>query len=184
MAPAFLTSPRNIAPVISRMRFEAIDNLRVNGTWITTQSAGNIDANNLFAGYSFGRTTLGIGHALLNAVDEDGSNNGTSTDHQKPAIAALSRVWQAERQRIQPGREWRLRLCAAPGAIWRRAGGLQLGLLRPYLGYRRFELGTVGSTSRDETQWLYSFTLANFGAVGDIRRTNSVFRDPTLPPAY
>ena len=52
------------------------------------------------------------------------------------------------------------------------------------VGYRRFELGTVGSTSRDETQWLYSFTLANFGAVGDIRRTNSVFRDPTLPPAY
>ena len=50
------------------------------------------------------------------------------------------------------------------------------------IGYRRFELGTVGSTSRDETQWLYSFTLANFGAVGDIRRANSVFRDPTLPP--
>ena len=52
------------------------------------------------------------------------------------------------------------------------------------LGYRRFELGNVGSTSRDETQWLYSFTLANFGNVGDIRRANSVFRDPTLPPAY
>jgi len=52
------------------------------------------------------------------------------------------------------------------------------------VGYRRFELGTIGSTSRDETQWLYSFTLANFGAVGDIRRSNSVFRDPTLPPAY
>ena len=29
MAPTFLTSPRNIAPIISRMRFEAIDNLRI-----------------------------------------------------------------------------------------------------------------------------------------------------------
>ena len=29
MAPTFLTSPRNIAPIASRMRFEAIDNLRV-----------------------------------------------------------------------------------------------------------------------------------------------------------
>ena len=47
-------------------------------------------------------------------------------------------------------------------------------------GYRRFELGSI----RDETQYLYSFTLANFGSVGDIRRSNSVFRDPTLPPAY
>jgi hypothetical protein len=47
-------------------------------------------------------------------------------------------------------------------------------------GYRRFQLGSV----RDETQYLYSFTLANFGSVGDIRRSNSVFRDPPLPPAY
>jgi len=52
------------------------------------------------------------------------------------------------------------------------------------LGYRRFELGTVGTTGRNETQWLYSFTLANFGGVGDIRRSNAVFRDPALPPAY
>ena len=52
------------------------------------------------------------------------------------------------------------------------------------LGYRRFQLGTLGTVSRDETQWLYSFTLANFGRVGDIRRSNSVFRDPTLPPVY
>jgi LPS-assembly protein len=44
------------------------------------------------------------------------------------------------------------------------------------LGYRRFQLGSVGSTSRDETQWLYSFTIADFGSVGDIRRTNSIFR--------
>jgi len=44
------------------------------------------------------------------------------------------------------------------------------------VGYRRFDLGSV----RNETQYLYSFTLANFGAVGDIRRANSPSR-PTLP---
>jgi len=48
------------------------------------------------------------------------------------------------------------------------------------VGYRRFALGSV----RDETQYLYSFTLANFGSVGDIRRSNTVFHDPTQPPAY
>ena len=42
------------------------------------------------------------------------------------------------------------------------------------VGYRRFELGKVG-VSRDETEWLYSFTLANFGSVGDIRHSNSYF---------
>ena len=29
-----------------------------------------MSADNLYAGYSWGRTTVGMGHALLNAVDE------------------------------------------------------------------------------------------------------------------
>ncbi|HUB50945.1 MAG TPA: hypothetical protein VL986_02175 [Terracidiphilus sp.] len=33
-------------------------------------------------------------------------------------------------------------------------------------------------------EWLYGFSWANFGAAGDVRRTNSVFHDPTLPPVY
>lgn len=49
------------------------------------------------------------------------------------------------------------------------------------LGYRRFSLGTA----RDETQYLYSFTLANFGSAGEgLSRSKTVFHDPTLPPAY
>jgi len=52
------------------------------------------------------------------------------------------------------------------------------------LGYRQFQLGTIQGTGRDEHEWLYSFTFANFGAVGDIRRANSVFHDPLLPPVY
>src|SRR6202044_890097 len=47
MAPAFLTSPRNIAPVVSRMRFEAIDNLRVQWDLDYDTIRGNIAANNL-----------------------------------------------------------------------------------------------------------------------------------------
>ena len=89
MAPTFLTSPRNIAPVVSRMRFEAIDNLRIQWDLDYDSIAGRIAANNLFAGYSFGRTTLGIGHALLNAVDE------------KPALpTALPTVIKS--QQLQP----------------------------------------------------------------------------------
>ena len=70
MAATFLTSPRNIAPISSRIRFDAIDNLRIQWDLDYDTIRGEIAADNLFAGYSFGRTTLGIGHALLNAVDE------------------------------------------------------------------------------------------------------------------
>jgi LPS-assembly protein len=183
MAPTFLTEPRNIAPIVSRLRFEAVNNLRVQWDMDYDTIRGQLDSDNLFAGYSFGNTTLGIGHALLNAVDEHLSQGPQS---------------EIKSQQLQPfieigkpsGSGFNMALNGGYDFVEHQVqyGGVQAvynwnccGLT---LGYRRFELGTIGSTSRDETQWLYSFTLANFGAVGDIRRSNSVFRDPTLPPAY
>jgi len=190
MAPTFLTSARNIAPITSRIRFEAIDNLRIQWDLAYDTILGELAADNVFAGYSFGRTTLGIGHALLNAVD-DQVTNGAS-----PSTPATFSTLKS--QQVQPffefgkpsGNGFNLAANSGYDFVGHKVqyGGVQAvynwnccGLT---FGYRRFELGTVGSTSRDETQWLYSFTLANFGAVGDIRRANSVFRDPTLPPAY
>jgi LPS-assembly protein len=190
MAPTFLTSARNIAPITSRIRFEAIDNLRIQWDLAYDTIAGQLAADNVFAGYSFGRTTLGIGHALLNAVDDQVTNGATSST---PATFATLKS-----QQVQPfleigkpsGNGLNLAVNGGYDFVQHTVqyGGVQAvynwnccGLT---MGYRRFELGTVGSTGRDETQWLYSFTLANFGAVGDIRRANSVFHDPTLPPAY
>jgi len=183
MAPAFLTSPRSIAPIVSRIRFEAVDNLRIQWDLDYDTVLGEIAANNLFAGYSLGRTTVGIGHALLNAVDENVASATQST---------------LKSQQLQPFLEFGKP--SGNGFNFAANGGydfvqhqLQYGGLQAVynwnccglnLGYRRFELGTVGSTSRNEHEWLYGFTLANFGTVGDIRRQNSVFRDPTLPPAY
>jgi LPS-assembly protein len=183
MAPTFLTSPRNIAPLVSRVRFEAIDNLRVQWDLDYDSIAGRIAANNLFAGYSFGRTTVGIGHALLNAVDERASS-GTPSVIKSQQLQPFLEIGKPS------GKGLNLALNGGYDFVQHEVqyGGVQAvynwnccGLTA---GYRRFELGTIGTTSRDETQWLYSFTLANFGAVGDIRRANSIFRDPTLPPAY
>ncbi len=185
MAPTFLTSPRNIAPVVSRARFEAIDNLRVEWDLDYDSIAGRIAANNLFAGYSLGRTTVGIGHALFNAPDEQPSSAGNVT-----TIIKSQQLQPFFEFGKQSGRGFNMAVNGGYDFVQHEVqyAGVQAvynwdccGLTA---GYRRYELGTIGSTSRDETQWLYSFTLANFGAVGDIRRANSVFRDPALPPAY
>jgi LPS-assembly protein len=181
-AATFLTSPRNLSPIISRLRFDAIDNLRIQWDLDYDPKRGQLDADNIFAGYSIGHTTLGVGHALLNAVEE---NPGTATPTLKSQI-------------LQPFLEYGkpsgagLNL-AANGSYDFVAGELQYGGVEGVynwdccglsMGYRRFELGTVQSVGRNEHEWLYSFTLANFGAVGDIRRATSVFHDPTLPPVY
>ena len=178
---AFLTVPRNVSPVISRLRLEAIDNLRIEWDMDYDPRLGHLGADNLFAGYSWGRTTVGLGHSLLNAVDEQGTAATTIQSQQLQPFIEIGKP-------NAPGFN-----IAANGGYDFVHGALQYaGIQAVYnrsccgftVGYRRFQLGSVGTVSRDETEWLYSFTLANFGSVGDIRRSNSVFRDPNLPPLY
>lgn len=176
-AVAFLTQPRNLAPVISRLRFEAIDNLRLEWDLDYDPKGGRLGADNLYAGYSWGNTTVGVGHSLLNAVDEKGS------------AASITQSQQLE-PFLEIGKQTRTGFnLAANGGYDLWHGALQYaGVQAVYnwnccgltVGYRRFALGTL----RDETQYLYSFTLANFGSVGDIRRSNTVFRDAAAPPRY
>ena len=181
-AVAFLTAPRSISPVISRMRFEAIDNLRVEWDLDYDSKHGMLNANNLFAGYSFGRTTVGVGHALLNAVDE---NTGTSDRTLKsqlltPFLEIGKPTGRGLNVAVHGGYDFdqnQLQYAGVQAVYNWDCCGLTLG-------YRRFVLGSGSNELRDETQWLYSFTLANFGNVGDIRRTNAVFRDPAQPPLY
>jgi LPS-assembly protein len=174
---AFLTAPRNLSPLISRLRFEAIDNLRVEWDLDFDPKSGRLDADNVYAGYSWGNTTLGVGHAMLNAVDE---NNGSASTIQSQQVQPFISIGKQSRGgfnlAINAGYDFvqdSLQYAAVQAVYNWNCCGLSFG-------YRRFELGSI----RDETQYLYSFTLANFGSVGDIRRSNSVFRDPSLTPVY
>ena len=67
---AFLTEPRNVSPIVSRMRFEAVHNLRIEWDMDYDPKPGRFGADNIFAGYQWGITTIGLGRALLNAPNE------------------------------------------------------------------------------------------------------------------
>jgi LPS-assembly protein len=170
---AFLTSPRNVAPILSRLRFDAIPNLRVEWDLDYDPKAGRIGADNLFAGYSWGRTTVGLGHALLNAVDESGSS----------ASVIQSKI-------VQPfvyfGKPSEVGLSVAMNASYDFTHGtLQYGGVEAVYnwnccgleaGYRRFELGSL----RDEGEWLWGFTLSSIGTAGNIHHSTSVFATPAV----
>jgi len=180
-AVAFLTSPRNLSPVVSRLRFDAIDNLRIQWDLDYDPKAGRLGADNLFAGYSWGRTTAGIGHSLLNAVDETGSVASITKSQLvqpflyigKPTEAGFDLAVHAGYDFVQNNLQY-----AGVEAVYNR------GCCGLMVGYRRYELGSVGPVSRDESEWLYGITLASFGSVGDIHASTSVFPNPLLPPAY
>ncbi len=178
----FLTSPRNLSPIISRLRFEAIDNLRVQWDMDYDPKKGEINADSVFAGYSWGSTTIGVGHALLNALYENPETPNPTLKSQ--VVTPFFEFGKQSRRGFN---------MAANGGYDFVANKIQYGGVQAVynwdccgltMGYRRFQLGSVGSTSRNEQEWLYGFTLANFGTVGDVRRTTSVFHDPTLPPVY
>jgi len=168
---AYLTSPRNIAPVVSRLRFEAIDNLRIEWDIDYDTKAGRFGSDNLFAGYSWGRTTIGMKNVLLNAADENGSKATLIQSHQiqpflyygKPSdtgfSAALSSSYDFTHGSLQYG---------GVEAIYNwNCCGLNVG-------YRRFALGSL----RDESEWLWGFTLSGIGTAGNIRHSTSVFPTP------
>jgi LPS-assembly protein len=168
---SYLTSERNIAPVISRLRFEAIDRLRLEWDLDYDPKAGRILSNNIFAGYGIGKTTFGVGHALLNAADENGS---TATVIQS--------------QRLQPflffGKPSDVGFSVALNSSYDLTNNsLQYGGVQAVynwdccglqVGYRRFSLGSL----RDEGEWLWGFTLASIGTAGNIHRNSSVFPTP------
>jgi len=178
---AFLTVPRNASPLISRVRFEAIDHLRIEWDMDIDPERRNLDSDNLYAGYSIGRTTFGIVHALLNAVNE---RNGSATTLRTQEIQPFVEFGKPSRAGLNlaanAGYEFDSSALQFAGA----EAVYNWGCCGLSLGYRHFQLGTVGGVGRTESQWLYSFTLANFGNVGDIKRSKSIFRDPALPPLY
>jgi LPS-assembly protein len=178
---AFLTSPRNLSPVISRVRFNAIDNLRVQWDLDYDPKAGRVGADNLFAGYSWGRTTVGIGHSLLNAVDENGTTASITKSQLVQPFLYIGKATSAGfNLAVNGGYDFVqnvLQYAGVQAAYNWNCCGISLG-------YRRYELGSVGTVTRDESEWLYSITLASFGSAGDIRRANTVFPNPALPPAY
>jgi LPS-assembly protein len=165
---AFLTSPRNIGPILSRVRFEAINNLRIEWDMDYDTKAGRLGSDNLIAGYSFGRTTIGIGHALLNAADENGSTASVIQSNQvspflyfgKPSDTGLSVALNSSYDFTHGALQY-----GGVEAIYNKnCCGLNVG-------YRRFALGSL----RDETEWLWGFTLSSIGSAGNIRRSTSVF---------
>ena len=127
---AFLTGPRNFAPLISRLRFEAIDNLRIEWDLDFDPKSGRLQSDNIFAGYSWGshHHRRGPRHA-----QRRGRKQRRGLHHPEPAGAALPLHRQTEPCGLQLCRQRRLRLRAAIPAIRRRPGRLQLELLRPHL---------------------------------------------------
>ncbi len=185
---AFLEGPRSSSPILSRAR------LRTSGTtdleWDLDYDAkgGRVQSSNLFLAYNLGGYHLTLGDArLFNLVPRSAALPNAPA----PASGASHATTTSAGAPLQSFNQ--MRVSAVYGSPTKRgfSAGANLGYdftlnQRQYLGVqtgynrdccglafemRRYSLGTV----RDDTQYLFSFTLAGVGTAGSLRPVTRVF---------
>lgn len=176
---AFLTTPRNYSPVISRLHWRSSENTDIEWDVDYDTKMGRLDASNLFAGFHMGDYTLSIGDAHLHTVSTPAESLPNAPVKAAVRAPALTDYNQFRFHAIY-GSPAKLGLSAGVSSgydftlnQWQYYGaqasynwnccGLSFEL-------RHYSLGSV----RDDTEKLYSFTLAGVGAAGSLKRAERV----------
>jgi LPS-assembly protein len=168
---AFLTQPRHVSPLISRLRIQT--NSRTDIEWDADYDfkSHHVNGSTALINFHAGPFTIGGGDAYLQLPSELGAANSAST----PELFNQFRFVLGYGHTNKPG------FSAATNLGWdEKQGSLQYAAVQATynwdccginLEFRRFDLGTV----RNENQYRFTFALANLGALGNLRRTERLF---------
>jgi LPS-assembly protein len=175
---AFLDAGRRFAPIISRLRIETSP--RTNTEWDMDYDikTGRINSSLALVNYHYGSFTVGGGDAFLRVIDRAGANSTNCALH---ALATTGCDFNQFRVLFGYGQLNKRGLSIANSfGFDANVGSLQyLTAQASYnwdccglsLEYRRFALGSV----RDENEYRFSFTLANVGAFGNLKRQERLY---------
>ncbi len=168
---AFLTEPRSISPLISRMRVHTSDKVDLEWDFDLDTGAKKFTSNNVLVDVHEGNRFVGLSYARLNAPGRF-SVEGVST---------LTPDFNQLRVLLGYGTPAKRGLSVAANA------GLDLNLVSVQYAalqtsynwdccglsveYRKYELGSV----RNENAYRFNFTLANIGTAGNLRRAERLF---------
>jgi LPS-assembly protein len=184
---SFLTGPRNISPIVSRLRVRTSDKTDLEwdfdfDTCSTTASATvpsnaarecqrKFTSNNIDIDIHQGKISSGIGYARLNAPARSYVDG------------VLSSVADFDQMRLHLGFGNPARpgpSAAASAGIDIDLGTVQYAALQISYNwnccgfsaeYRKYELGTA----RNDNGYKFNFTLANIGSAGNIKHSDQVF---------
>lgn len=165
---SFLVNPRDISPVISRLRLHATDNVNVEWDLDYDTRAGHIGANNIFTDYRRGNFSTGLTYANLAAPDENGATASITKFSQfRPSVAWGNPTRKGFGIAANAGYDF------VQDAL--QYGGVQVAYNWDCCGfnveYRRFALGST----RNENLYRFNFTLAGVGSAGNLRHSERLF---------
>ncbi len=168
---AFLTEPRNISPIVSRLRARVSGNADVEWDADLDTGAKRFTSNVLLLDLHEGSAFGGISYARLNAPGRS----------YVEGVSSLVADFNQLRFLLGYGNPTKAGLSVATSA------GLDLNLTQVQFAtvqtaynwnccgfsieYRKYELGSV----RNENAYRFNFTLANIGSAGNLRHADRLF---------
>lgn len=183
---AFLTRPRNVSPLISRLRLRTSSTTDLQWDLDYDARLGRMTASNVYASYKKDNISFSVGDFHLNAPEgpalglTSSTSSTDSTTTETPSTPTTSDYNQ-------------VRFTASYGNSAKAgfgAGGtvgydfvqhqLQYGAVQSSYNWdccglsvevRRYSLGNV----RDDTQTLFNITFAGIASVGSLRRAERIF---------
>jgi LPS-assembly protein len=168
---SFLTAPRHLSPLISRLRVQA--SARTDFEWDVDYDfeRGGFNASTVLANYRVGPFTVGGGDAYLQVP---GQVTGST-------VIFSPQLFNQFRLLMGYGHSGKQGFSAATNVGFdAKLGFLQYGAVQATynwdccgvsMEFRRFALGSV----RNENQYRFTFALANLGSLGNLRRNERLF---------
>jgi LPS-assembly protein len=168
---AFLTDERRLSPLISRLRISL--NSRSDIEWDADYDFvfGRVNTSTVLFNHHFGQFTIGAGNALLHTPGQASASSATAgvqkfnqfhgvlgygSPNKRGFVGAVNLGYDAILNQLQYG-------SAQLAYNWDCCG--------VSVEYRRFALASV----RNENQYRFTFSLANVGAFGNLRRSEKLF---------
>ena len=188
---AFLTEPREISPLVSRLRVRASANTDVEWDFDYDTGAKKFTANNIFVDVHRNATFGALSFARLDAPGRAYIEGVSSTVASFEQMRVLFGFGQPSKPGLSAAANAGFDLCpAAPGAAPTTSGTtatpssncnlLQYAAIQTSynwnccglaIEYRKYELGAV----RNEGVYRFNFTLANIATAGNLRRAERLF---------
>jgi LPS-assembly protein len=171
---AFLTEPRAVSPVISRLRVRTSEHLDVEWDFDLDTGAKKFTSNNVMLDVHEGNIFGGMSYARLNAPGRFFTEGVASTVSNFDQLRLLLGYGSPTKAGLGIAGNVGLDLNASNSALV-QYGAVQGSYNWDCCGFsvevRKYALGAV----RNETVERFNFTLSNIGTAGNLRRAASLF---------
>jgi LPS-assembly protein len=184
---AFITQPRHLSPLVSRLRVATSSHTDTEWDLDYDFQLGRINASTLLVNYNLGPFTVGGGDAFLQIPQQMASTTTSSTQTEQECGSSASATTQVTCRFQQ------FRVALGFGALTRRGLSaassfgfdaetkqLQFATAQTTYNwdccgvtveYRRYAIANV----RNENLFRFTFTLANLGSLGNLRRQERLY---------